>query len=79
MLERVKRRPCDDCGGRFLSCAMDFDHRNPAHKRYTLSRVVGRAGNERIMAEVTKCDIVCANCHRDRTHRRGEASSSERE
>ena len=79
MLERLKRRPCSDCGGRYASCAMDFDHRDPREKRYTVSRMVGRAGTARIMAEVAKCDIVCANCHRDRTYRRREASSSERE
>ena len=58
---------------------MDFDHRDPREKRYTVSRMIGRAGWARIMAEVAKCDIVCANCHRDRTYRRREASSSERE
>ena len=79
MLERFKQQPCTDRGGRFPACAMDFDHRDPGQKRYTGSRMVGRAGNARIMAEVAKCDIVFANCHRDRTHRRREASSSERE
>lgn len=58
---------------------MDFDHRDPGLKSYTVSRMVGRAGIVRIMAEVAKCDIVCANCHRDRTFRRREAGSSERE
>jgi hypothetical protein len=79
MLERLKQRPCTDCGGHFPGCAMDFDHREPREKRYTVSRMVGRAGTKRIMAEVAKCDIVCANCHRDRTYRRREAGSSERE
>ena len=79
MLERLKQRPCADCGGSFAGCAMDFDHRDPAQKLYTVSRMVGRAGTARIMAEVAKCDIVCANCHRDRTFRRRAASSSERE
>lgn len=79
MLERLKQRPCVDCGGQFPGCAMDFDHRDPGQKQYTVSRMVGRAGPKRIMAEVAKCDIVCANCHRDRTYRRREASSSERE
>jgi hypothetical protein len=29
--------------------------------------MVGRATIEAILAEVAKCDIVCANCHRLRT------------
>ena len=79
MLERLKQQPCTDCGGSFPPCAMDFDHQDPGQKRYTVSRMIGRAGSERIMAEVAKCDIVCSNCNRDRTYRRREASSSGRE
>ncbi len=78
-LERLERQPCADCGQRFPSHAMDFDHRDPRTKRYTISRMIGRTGTARIMAEVAKCDIVCANCHRDRTLRRREAGSPERE
>jgi len=79
MLRSLKHRPCADCGERFAPYVMDFDHRDPRQKRYTVSRMIGRAGTERIMAEVAKCDIVCANCHRQRTYRRREASSFERE
>jgi hypothetical protein len=49
---------------------MDFDHRDRTTKTAAVTRMVGRAGFERILAEVDKCDIVCANCHRARTHRR---------
>ena len=59
-----------DCGGRFSPCAMDFDHRDPAQKSAEVTRMVGRAGTQRILDEVAKCDIVCANCHRLRTYRR---------
>ena len=79
MLAGLKERPCADCDERFPACAMDFDHRDPRTKRFTVSKMIGRAGTARIMAEVAKCDIVCANCHRDRTFWRREAGSSERE
>jgi len=79
MLYRLKQRPCQDCGLEFHPCVMDFDHRDGASKRYTVSRMIGRAGSARILAEVAKCDIVCANCHRDRTFRRRETRSLERE
>jgi len=79
LLDDLKRRACVDCGQGFPACAMDFDHVRPLQKRYTVSRMIGRAGTATIMAEVAKCDIVCANCHRDRTFRRREAGSSERE
>ena len=79
LLDDLKGVPCADCGRRYATCAMDFDHRRPDTKRYTVSRMIGRAGTAAIMAEVAKCDIVCANGHRDRTHRRRRGSASERE
>jgi len=67
LLARLRNVPCMVCGGRFEACAMDFDHRVPARKRYTVTRMVGRATTEAILDEAAKCDIVCANCHRLRT------------
>jgi len=49
---------------------MDFDHRDPSTKTARVPALVGRAGIRRILAEVAKCDIVCANCHRLRTFER---------
>jgi hypothetical protein len=78
-MSRLKDVPCVDCDGRFAPCVMDFDHRDERTKNYTVSRMIGRAGTAKILAEIAKCDIVCANCHRDRTYRRREAGSPERE
>jgi len=49
---------------------MDFDHRPSEVKEHGVTRMIGRAGTERILREVAKCDIVCANCHRARTFER---------
>ncbi len=70
LLERLRDVPCADCGNRFPKCAMDFDHRDPATKEYTVTRMVLRTTTEAILAEAAKCDIVCANCHRLRTAER---------
>jgi hypothetical protein len=67
LLDQLRDVPCADCGRRFPPCAMDFDHRDPAMKRYGVTRMVGQAGAARILAEAAKCDIVCATCHRSRT------------
>lgn len=75
LLDSIKDAPCVDCGRRFPPSAMDFDHRDAGTKRVAVSRMIGRAGTAAIMAEVAKCDIVCANCHRERTFCRREASS----
>lgn len=72
MLAELRNVPCADCGGLFEPCAMDFDHTDATAKRHTVTRMVGRASTEAILAEVAKCDIVCANCHRLRTWRRAE-------
>lgn len=78
LLTRLRDVPCMDCGGRFPSCAMQFDHRDPTSKRQAVTRMIGRAGTPRILDEVAKCDIVCVNCHRARTFDR-RARPSERE
>lgn len=49
MLRRLRSVPCADCGGTFRDCAMDFDHRDPSSKRYTVSRMIGRAGTAKII------------------------------
>jgi hypothetical protein len=67
-LDFLKAAPCADCRGTFPPVAMDFDHVRGT-KRFTL----GTAGHRKplsILAEVGKCDIVCANCHRVRTQAR---------
>lgn len=67
-LRALRDRPCVDCGGRFHPVQMDFDHRDPAEKRFTLSKVQLK-GRDELLAEVAKCDVVCSNCHRLRTRR----------
>ncbi len=63
----AKSVPCADCGVRYPPYVMDFDHRNPAEKLGNIG--CGRKwGEPRLRAEIAKCDVVCANCHRERTH-----------
>jgi hypothetical protein len=72
ILSRYKRLcGCADCGYREYACALDFDHRDPEAKLWTVGERLSYKW-ERVKAEVRKCDVVCANCHRVRTH----ASSS---
>jgi hypothetical protein len=70
LLDELRCVPCIDCGQVFPPYVMQFDHRDPATKSHLVTQMTGRAGTARILAEVAKCDIVCANCHRDRTFRR---------
>jgi len=56
---------CMDCGYNKHSAALDFDH-----VRGTKSFNISRSDRpwEVVLAEVKKCDVRCANCHRARHH-----------
>lgn len=75
IIQTAKDVPCCDCGRHYGYWVMDFDHRPGVKKLFDIS--VARKGNKRIAvlkAEIAKCDVVCANCHRDRTHARLQKS-----
>lgn len=67
----LKRVPCGDCKQSFPPYCMDFDHRPDEVKSFTIS---GRARMrwDKLLTEIAKCDVVCAICHRKRTHARKE-------
>jgi hypothetical protein len=47
---------------------MEFDHRDPREKIDSVSKLVGHgAHKDKILREIAKCDLVCANCHRIRS------------
>lgn len=57
-----------DCGGTFPPECMDFDHVRGV-KEFAVSK--SRFNTmKRVLAEIAKCDLVCANCHRIRTSKR---------
>lgn len=68
LLRDLKSKPCLDCGGEFHPCQMDFDHTR-GQKTSEVSRLTGQSLHT-LLNEVAKCDVVCANCHRERTHAR---------
>lgn len=62
-------RGCFDCGYKEHPEALDFDHLRD--KKSMITTAV-RSGWSivRIMEEIEKCEVVCANCHRIRTANR---------
>lgn len=59
--------PCMDCGKIFHHSAMDFDHVR-GRKVMNVSQMAARSYSlDRIVDEIAKCDVRCANCHRVRT------------
>lgn len=66
--------PCMDCGVQYDPWVMHFDHRDDDRNgEYPISRLVNRNNRTKVFEEIEKCDIVCANCHASRTHRRRAA------
>ena len=71
--ERVAKikesQSCMDCGFYYPACIMEYDHRPGTIKLSTVARLVAAEAKwSRILDEIAKCDLVCANCHRYRTH-----------
>jgi len=73
IVAQAKDRPCTDCGGIFHYSVMEFDHLPQYKKLFQLSQWEGWTKKE-IKAEIAKCEVVCANCHRMRTWRRNHES-----
>ena len=68
IIAALKAEPCADCGQRFPAVCMDFDHVDPETKSFGIARAVGDDYSlQRILDEIEKCELVCANCHRIRT------------
>jgi hypothetical protein len=57
------RTPCADCGKNLQPTQMDFDHL--CDKVSNVSHLLD-GDTERLVSEIKKCQIVCANCHRIR-------------
>jgi hypothetical protein len=63
-------QPCVDCRERFPHYVLQFDHRDPGTKAGNVAHLPKRGSKALIDAEIAKCDLVCANCHAERTHQR---------
>ena len=68
LIEVSKNRPCADCGETHPTWAMDFDHMPGVDKKFNLADAVRVAVLKKVEEEIEKCEVVCALCHRYRTH-----------
>ena len=61
--ELKSTKSCVRCGERHPAC-LHFHHRDPSSKDIDLGSVLHRNwSKERILKEIAKCDVLCANCH----------------
>jgi len=59
---------CTICGYSDHPAALDFNHRDQTTKKFNVSQDPKKAW-DKILLEIEKCDILCANCHRIHTHK----------
>jgi hypothetical protein len=67
-IEELKlNKPCTDCGIVYPPYVMQFDHLDGTTKT---ANVASLRNKEKILLEVAKCELVCANCHAIRSYER---------
>ena len=59
---------CAHCGENEPEC-LDFHHLDPSQKDRSVSKGMSSWSYDRVMAEIQKCIVLCANCHR-KEHKR---------
>ena len=67
LIEYFKTHPCLDCG-ETDPVVLEFDHLRD--KSFDITQKLISYRWQRILDEIEKCEVVCANCHRRRTARR---------
>ena len=73
-----KTKPCMDCEIQYPFYVMDFDHRPGELKLGNIASLIrSKVALEILQKEIDKCDLVCANCHRERTWRRSKEDSGD--
>jgi formate-dependent nitrite reductase cytochrome c552 subunit len=70
MIIKEKSKPCVDCDKAYPYYVMDFDHVRGDKKFGLGEAAVKMRSLQSIQEEIDKCDLVCANCHRERTFKR---------
>ena len=68
LIDFFESHPCVDCGERD-PIVLEFDHLGD--KLFNISQGLRDRAWAAVLDEMEKCDVVCANCHRRRTARRG--------
>jgi hypothetical protein len=55
---------CSKCGYKKNLAALEFHHINPSEKKFKLdSRKLSNSNWNTILSELSKCKLLCSNCH----------------
>lgn len=69
-IQILKDKPCADCHIKYGYWVMQFDHRPGEIKLFNIGSSGVHKSRTLLLKEVAKCDLVCSNCHANRTHQR---------
>ena len=64
-LVEIRGGNCVTCGYSKCIAAMEFHHRDPADKKFQLSKANLLKRWPVVLAEAEKCDLYCSRCHRE--------------
>lgn len=67
----LKNKPCADCNNMFGTECMQWDHLPGYDKIDGVARIARLTwSRDKVLEEIAKCELVCANCHATRTKNR---------
>lgn len=72
IIRKAKSVPCADCKVQYPYYVMQFDHLpGTSHsKEFKLGLRSQNVSVSKVVAEIAKCEVVCANCHAERSYQR---------
>lgn len=70
--QNLKKRLVEHFGGECTKCgysksinALEFHHEDPKQKSFGISTNKTTRSYAKLLAEAEKCNLICANCHRE--------------
>jgi len=74
LIDKIKTNAgCAVCGYKDHPAALDFDHIDPATKKFDISKRFAMSSKKLLMEEIKKCRVLCANCHRIHSRENGHS------
>src|SRR5688500_7164871 len=55
---------CESCG---RSSGLEIDHVIPDDKSFSIGQVLSSGSEEKVLAELAKCQVLCTDCHKNKT------------
>lgn len=67
LLSHLANKSCEDCGNDDIR-VLEFHHLDPSSKAFSIAKGMANTYSwVKILREIDKCQILCANCHKIKT------------